>query len=147
MGGSSLIVEVNNQPLPKPLLIFGTPKCVPRSAKSDVRSPPPSPRLAYPYKKDSTEYKDLSPDTKTYVLANKWNGMNILFFKYSDAAGREYISAKSKGSAFLSDSAYYMLQRTCAQRDALQRNSTTFNTLTRHSAIRRLLYKHTQRTR
>lgn len=114
MGGSALIVEVNNQPLPKPLLIFGTPKCVPwgDSIGSDLRSPPP--RLAYPYKKDSTEYKDLSPDTKTYVLANKWNGMNILFFKYNDAAGREYISAKSKGSAFLSDSAYYILERTHA---------------------------------
>lgn len=73
-----------------------------------IRSPC---RLAYPYKKDSTEYKDLSPETKTYVLANKWNGMNILFYKYSDASGREYVTAKSKGSPFITDSAPRSLHR------------------------------------
>ena len=63
-----------------------------------------TPKLAYPYTDESTkrEYKEVDADS--YYIAEKWNGMNVSFFKYKDATGKQFISAKSKGAPFLSDS-------------------------------------------
>ena len=40
------------------------------------------------------------------VIANKWNGTNILFFVYHDDQGRVCLSAKTKGRAFLQNNRY-----------------------------------------
>jgi len=63
-----------------------------------------TPKLAYPYTDESTkrEYKDI--EAERYMIAEKWNGMNVSFFKYKDATGKQFVSAKSKGAPFLSDS-------------------------------------------
>ncbi|EGG17381.1 hypothetical protein DFA_08376 [Cavenderia fasciculata] len=47
----------------------------------------------------------LLPNTtfKSYFLANKWNGMNIQFFKYFDANGKVYVSARPRVSNFISN--------------------------------------------
>jgi len=63
-----------------------------------------TPKLEYPYKdtSDKREYKDI--DAESYMIAEKWNGMNVCFYKYQDATGTEFITAKSKGTPFLTDS-------------------------------------------
>lgn len=85
MQGSLYITHVNGAQV-SPQLIYGTPK------------------LEYPYtdKSDKREYKDIEADR--YMIAEKWNGMNVCFFKYKDAVGNEFITAKSKGAPTLSDS-------------------------------------------
>lgn len=76
-------------------------------------------RLAYPYRSDENTYKDFPKECVSYFLSEKWlaasnivmffaktlcrNGINVLFFKYSDAQNRTFVSAKSKGSAFLAN--------------------------------------------
>lgn len=84
MQGSMYITHVNGVQ-GQPQLIFGTPK------------------LEYPYKNPSTRDWIDKPKATAYYLANKWNGMNVLFYKYFDAHGTMFITAKSKGTPFLSD--------------------------------------------
>eukprot|EP01116_Phalansterium_solitarium_P019118 TRINITY_DN524_c1_g1_i1.p1 TRINITY_DN524_c1_g1~~TRINITY_DN524_c1_g1_i1.p1 ORF type:complete len:534 (+),score=191.84 TRINITY_DN524_c1_g1_i1:195-1796(+) len=85
MGGSLYVTHVNDERLDQPTVIYGTPK------------------LVYPYTDfDSLAYQDFSDiGCCSFVLANKWNGTNVLIFKYRDRAGNLYLSAKSKGSVFL----------------------------------------------
>ena len=86
MQGSLFITHVNGVRC-EPQLIYGTPK------------------LQYPYKDTTTrQYLNLKAD-KVWI-SEKWNGMNVVFYKYFDAHGRIYISAKSKGTPFLSDGDY-----------------------------------------
>lgn len=90
MGGSLLITEVNGKQLPRPLVIYGTPK------------------LVYPYQStETTEFIDFSEftDVSSYYFGNKWDGTNVLFFRYTDADGNEFVSAKTKGTAFIGDCA------------------------------------------
>lgn len=84
MQGSLYITHINGVQA-APQLIFGTPK------------------LDYPYtdQSDKREYKEIVADK--YMLANKWNGMNVMFYKYKNATGKQFITAKSKGTPFLSD--------------------------------------------
>ncbi len=85
MQGSLLITHVNGKTV-NPQLVFGTPK------------------LAYPYENDSSrKYKKFKPYRFAY-FAEKWNGMNVLFYKYKSADGKWFVTAKSKGTAFLQDS-------------------------------------------
>lgn len=46
------------------------------------------------------------PRCKNVYFSTKWNGMNVLIFKYSDKAGNIFYSAKSKGAAFLHNGNY-----------------------------------------
>lgn len=83
--GSLFITHVNGIPV-TPQTVFGTSK------------------LAYPYVNTNTkEYKDFSK-AAYFALTEKWNGMNVLFYKYFDANGVLFITAKSKGTPFLTDS-------------------------------------------
>jgi predicted kinase len=86
MSGSLYINHINSIEV-EPQLIYGTPK------------------LAYPYKDATNEYMDF-PKAKWYYLAEKWNGTNILFYKYYDSKGQMFISAKTKGTATLKNSEY-----------------------------------------
>lgn len=97
MGGSLLLTHVGGKVLNKFQLIYGVPK------------------LRYPYTEKSwatkktqlPEYSQNHPaDSHQYLLLTKWNGANILFFKYRDHRGDIRISAKSKGSATLANSQY-----------------------------------------
>jgi len=45
----------------------------------------------------------LKEKAKYYYLTNKWNGENIAFFKYYDINTKVYISARSRGFPFISD--------------------------------------------
>lgn len=83
MHGSLYITHVNNAEI-EPELVYGTPK------------------LAYPYKDNTEEYMEL-PNARYYTLDEKWNGTNILFFKYHDSAGNLHITAKTKGAPILRD--------------------------------------------
>lgn len=85
MGGSLYITHVNGIRT-EGQLIYGVPK------------------LEYPYKSiNSTEYMDF-PRHHSFMVAEKLNGMNVLFFKYYDEHEQLFISAKSKGAPFLGDS-------------------------------------------
>ena len=64
-----------------------------------------TPKLQYPYQSTSSK-KYLSLKADQVWISEKWNGMNVLFYKYFDAYGQLYISAKSKGTPFLSDGDY-----------------------------------------
>jgi len=88
-GGSLYITHVNGQKLRKDQIIFGTPK------------------LAYPYTKagyDTQTYKSmirLEGKCASYLISTKWNGTNVLIYKYTDDNGKVYVSAKSKGGVFI----------------------------------------------
>jgi predicted phosphohydrolase/predicted kinase len=85
MQGSLLITHVNGIVV-KQQLIHGTPK------------------LAYPYKSyGCKDYKDVV-DYEHVYFAEKWNGMNVLFYKYLNAENTVFMTAKSKGRPFLNDS-------------------------------------------
>eukprot|EP01080_Neovahlkampfia_damariscottae_P003008 gene3008-5018_t len=88
MGGSFIITHINEEILEDFQLIYGTPK------------------LSYPYQDfDNYEYKSFK-GCENYYIMNKWNGMNVLFYKYFDKNGKGFISAKSKGTAFLANTEY-----------------------------------------
>lgn len=86
MQGSLYITHIAGVEV-EPQLIYGTPK------------------LQYPYKdqRDSTEYKQW-PEATSYVISEKWNGMNVMFYKYKGLDGHTYLTAKSKGTPFINDS-------------------------------------------
>jgi tRNA uridine 5-carbamoylmethylation protein Kti12 len=92
-GGSIVITHINQTKLKQLQFIHGTPK------------------LHYPYSNyDTYDWKDFQPKNAKeedkldkVVVSNKWNGTNILFFIYSDDQGNIYLSAKTKGRAFLSN--------------------------------------------
>lgn len=87
MQGSLYITHVNGVYF-EPQLIFGTPK------------------LEYPYLDQSTrDYKDFS-GCDIAILSEKLNGMNVLFYKYFDAYGNMYLTAKSKGTPFLTNTEF-----------------------------------------
>lgn len=83
MQGSLLITHVNGVRCENQL-IYGTPK------------------LQYPYESTSSR-KFLKLKADAVWVSEKWNGMNVVFYKYFDAFGELYITGKSKGTAFLSD--------------------------------------------
>jgi predicted kinase len=86
MGGAIYITHVNGKAT-EHQLIHGTPK------------------LFYPYTDhQGREYKQLK--ARSFVLSEKWNGMNVLIFQYKDSKGRLYLTAKSKGAPFLNDGEY-----------------------------------------
>lgn len=84
-GGSLVITKVNGVEVPSEV-VWGTPK------------------LAYPYRDGTTELMKFSDKAKSFFIGEKWNGMNILFFKYHDHNGKQYVSAKSKGTPFVTNS-------------------------------------------
>lgn len=84
-GGSLCIYAVNNEPHFE--IIYGTPK------------------LAYPYK-DFEEFEYVLPNSDSVYIANKWNGMNLMVFKYHNAKGEVFYSAKSKGIPFIKNGNY-----------------------------------------
>jgi predicted kinase len=90
-GGSLVITHVNNEELEQRELIYGTPK------------------LAYPYKNfEDFEIRNFEENISLsqYVVTNKYNGCNILFYKYHDAKGNTFVSAKTKGSPFVNNSKF-----------------------------------------
>lgn len=83
-GGSLYITHVNGIEV-EHQMIFGTPK------------------LAYPYTNFTSKYAEF-PKAKYYLLMEKWDGTNILFYKYYDSNGDMFITAKTKGTAVLKNS-------------------------------------------
>ncbi|KAF2068600.1 hypothetical protein CYY_010073 [Polysphondylium violaceum] len=77
--GDFVIVKVNNVELDQYQLVHGVPKLKPFSL---------------------TAIQDLTI-VGGYTLTNKWNGMNIQVFKYSDNAGNLYVTAKPRATAFV----------------------------------------------
>eukprot|EP01119_Soliformovum_irregulare_P000761 TRINITY_DN10559_c0_g1_i1.p1 TRINITY_DN10559_c0_g1~~TRINITY_DN10559_c0_g1_i1.p1 ORF type:complete len:536 (-),score=141.32 TRINITY_DN10559_c0_g1_i1:39-1610(-) len=90
MGGSLYITHVNGKLLEEPQVIYGAPK------------------LLYPYVGfDTDKYMDFtSKNPKSYAISNKWNGTNVHFFRYTDAHGQQFVSAKSKGSVFMGNTPF-----------------------------------------
>jgi predicted phosphohydrolase len=62
------------------------------------------PKMLYPYRDKTTELE--IPKASKYIFYEKMNGMNVLFFKYRDETGKEWITAKSKGAPLISDCEY-----------------------------------------
>lgn len=83
--GSLYLTHVNGIQM-NPQMIFGTPK------------------LEYPYvdESDNRQYKKFDKHD-SFAIADKWNGMNVLFYMYQDSTGARFLTAKSKGTPFLSD--------------------------------------------
>ena len=87
LGGSLIITKVNDKDVGRQV-IYATPK------------------LDYPYQDvSSTDYKSLPENTERIHIADKWNGTNILFYKYSDDKGNVFVTGKTKGTAVLSNPA------------------------------------------
>ena len=66
-----------------------------------------TPKLRYAYNREFTDFVDKFDHEEriaSYYLSEKWNGTNILLFKYHDAEGNEFISGKTKGMPTLTDS-------------------------------------------
>jgi len=76
--GDFVIVKVNNQELNQYQLVHGVPKLKPLSLNA---------------------IEDL--DVAGYTVTNKWNGMNIQVFKYTDNDGNLYVSAKPRALPFV----------------------------------------------
>ncbi|EFC39643.1 predicted protein [Naegleria gruberi] len=93
IGGSLYVVSVNGQSLKdettdKREFIYATPK------------------LKYAYNKSFDNYVEKFEEEEkidSYYISEKWNGTNILLFKYHDKDGNEYISGKTKGMPTLTD--------------------------------------------
>lgn len=85
-GGSLLITNINGVDLNEPQVIYGTPK------------------LRYPYEegKDNRDYIKF-PEHDRALLYEKFDGVNIMFYRYFDAEGKMFIAAKTKGTAFVKD--------------------------------------------
>jgi len=81
-GGSLVITNVNGKDTTQ--IIWATPK------------------LAYPYKENSTDYIEFK-NVHSFTLIEKWNGMNVLFYKYYDDKNNPCVTAKSKGTPFIND--------------------------------------------
>lgn len=64
-----------------------------------------TPKLAYPYK-DFENFEFNLPQCNQVYVGNKWNGMNLLIYKYHDSNGESFLTAKSKGIPFLKNSNY-----------------------------------------
>lgn len=78
--GSFLLSSVNGVDLPKPIIIYGVPKM--ESLPLEI---PPTVMPA------------------SYYLAQKWTGLNVMFFKYPDATGKIYVTCKTRGYIFARD--------------------------------------------
>mmetsp|Transcript_3541 Transcript_3541/g.10986 ORF Transcript_3541/g.10986 Transcript_3541/m.10986 type:complete len:587 (+) Transcript_3541:75-1835(+) len=115
-GGSLVITHVAGRPKPSPELIFGTPKLAYPYVDFDTMEfrcfdkgcSPSDSSAATESQRDSVltvEQRNRAVPVK-YLLMEKWNGMNVLVFKYHDADGKVRISAKSKGAPFLTDGGY-----------------------------------------
>lgn len=63
-----------------------------------------TPKLAYPYRDGGTDLIDFRGDVAGFYMSEKWNGMNILFYKYFNKDGKRLVTAKSKGTPFVGDS-------------------------------------------
>eukprot|EP01119_Soliformovum_irregulare_P012397 TRINITY_DN3218_c3_g1_i1.p1 TRINITY_DN3218_c3_g1~~TRINITY_DN3218_c3_g1_i1.p1 ORF type:complete len:302 (-),score=77.31 TRINITY_DN3218_c3_g1_i1:90-995(-) len=89
MMGSLFLTHVNDAPYQQ--LIYGTPKTQFPLRGSD---------------EDEGQRRLVTlPKFDQICFTTKWNGTNILFFKYHGAQGETYISAKTRGTAFLEDGA------------------------------------------
>jgi len=88
--GSLFITQVNSVEV-KPQIIYGTPKIL-------------SPYIKNQSFEDEDQREFIKfPTCNTYYLSNKWNGSNVLFYKYENEKGEYFISAKPRMSAFISD--------------------------------------------
>lgn len=88
MGGSLILTTVDNIAV-EPQLIYSTPK------------------VYYPFKTGTNEFIDNfihenKPISKVF-FNKKWDGVNIIFYKYFDSKGNQFITSKTKGSAILND--------------------------------------------
>lgn len=102
--GSLYITHVNSVESLPPQLIFGTPKIrtpfeeVKKSEVNDEETPDESTTD----KQGRRKFIDF-PKCHRYVLLNKWNGTNILIFKYVDDKGNFVISAKPRMTPFITN--------------------------------------------
>lgn len=87
MGGSLYITHVNGVSV-KPQIIYATPK------------------LEYPYINSHSRELLNFDNVEMFVMMDKWNGMNVFFYKYFDNNGTMFITAKTKGTPTLTDSEY-----------------------------------------
>jgi hypothetical protein len=82
--GSLYIYEVNDERLEAPEIVHGTPTMLgPSLRDGDL----------------------VFPQHQSYTLAPKWNGLNVLVYKYYDARGACHVSAKPRVQPFLTGSA------------------------------------------
>jgi hypothetical protein len=87
MGGALIIITVDGQSV-EPQLIYSIPK------------------IYYPIKQGTSEPLDTFDGEKIiskYYFNKKWDGVNIVFYKYFDVSGKQYVTGKTKGSAILND--------------------------------------------
>ncbi|KAG2378678.1 hypothetical protein C9374_007826 [Naegleria lovaniensis] len=114
-GGSLFITHVNQVKLNEPQKIYGVPKLlypyVDKKNSDDLEEFEGAEEIVPKKKKvpGSCKYKSsfqTDDNIVAFALTNKWNGTNILFFKYYDNSGQMFVSAKTKGSATLSDTQF-----------------------------------------
>jgi len=106
MIGSLYVTHCNGSELAEPQLIYGAPKMwVPyqRASGSAVggdEEDREDEQVSAPTQRIFIDF----PDCEQYCLLNKWNGANIVFYKYKDEKGATFLSAKPRQLAFVNDS-------------------------------------------
>ncbi|KAL6071799.1 FYR N-terminal domain-containing protein [Balamuthia mandrillaris] len=122
--GSLYITQVNYEKLDEPQVIYATPKLLYPYRKEEDHvyknfavSVAASMSHSYDGEEEEEEEKEKEKDTDeangqpssvltSFFLSNKWNGTNVLVYKYTDREGQVYVSLKSKGSPFLTNGHY-----------------------------------------
>jgi len=105
MIGSLFITHCNGIEYAEPLLIYGAPKIwspYQRSSNS-VGADDDQEDEQQPSAPTQRVFVDF-PDCEQYCLLNKWNGANIVFYKYKDDKGTSFITAKPRQLVFVNDS-------------------------------------------
>ncbi|KAL9656683.1 hypothetical protein ABK040_002953 [Willaertia magna] len=97
--GSMIITSINGVVLEKPNIVYNIPN------------------LNYPYTKKSRKEKKIEFLPKShfksikgftsYCFMNKWNGTNIVIYKYKDNENNVYVSGKTKGYSILQNNDKY----------------------------------------
>lgn len=104
--GSLYLTHVNDFELLTPQIIYGAPKInFPYQKRNNVSSLDENNNNNNNF--DRTQFiKFDNNGAYQYCITNKWNGANVLVFKYSDNEGNIFVSAKSRQTTFITERFY-----------------------------------------
>jgi len=102
--GSLFLTHINDFELVSPQIIYGAPKInFPYQKKNNISSLDENNNNNSNFDRSHFIQFDTN-GVSQYCLTNKWNGANILVFKYTDNNGNTFISAKPRATTFITES-------------------------------------------